>query len=220
MKFDFRLNGAVVALFSLLSLTVVLAITQSAVLLTWNVHVVEAFQAILLFICVPFTWFYVRPDTLTEQKKWFWLWAMAWWLMFFGRSISWGRDFFPEVPHFYYRIISIFVIAPVVLMLFSPHLRAEIEHKWKQVRLPFWYLLIAVLSLFFADSVEHHRFIDTWLYGYAANQDIVEELYENPFILALFCAAFYFMRQDRVTQQDKLMLAMEAELSPKPYQSK
>lgn len=71
MKFDFRLNGAVVALFSLLSLTVVLAITQSAILLTWNVHVVEAFQAILLFICVPFTWFYVRPDTLTEQKKWF-----------------------------------------------------------------------------------------------------------------------------------------------------
>lgn len=140
--------------------------------------------------------------------------------MFFGRSISWGRDFFPEVPHFYYRTISIFVIAPVVLMLFSPHLRAEIEHKWKQVRLPFWYLLIAVLSLFFADSVEHHRFIDTGLYGYAANQDIVEELYENPFILALFCAAFYFMRQDRVTQQDKLMLAMEAELSPKPYQSK
>ncbi len=218
MKFDFRLNGVVLVLFSLLFLTAFLAIAESSVLLTWNVHFLEAVQAIVLLACVPFTWFYVKPKTLNEQKKWFWLWAMAWWLMFFGRSISWGRDFFPEVPHIYYRIISIFVIAPVVFMLFSPHLRAEIKYKWQQVKLPFWYLLIAVLSLFLADSIEHHRFIDTLLLSNHANQDIVEELYENPFILALFFSAFYFMRQDRVTEQDKLTLAMEVELSPKPYQ--
>lgn len=84
--------------------------------------------------------------------------------------------------------------------------------------MPFWYLLIAILSLFLADSIEHHRFIDTLLLSNHANQDIVEELYENPFILALFCSAFYFMQQDRVTEQDKLMPAMQSELSPKPYQ--
>jgi len=218
MKFDFRLNGAVLVLFSLLFLTAFLAFAQEAILLTWNVHFFEAVQALVLFACVPFTWFYVKPQTLTEQKKWFWLWAMAWWLMFFGRSISWGRDFFPDVPRIYYRIISIFVIAPVVLMLFSPHLRAEIKYKWQQVRFPFWYLLIAILSLFLADSVEHHRFIDTLLFSYSANREIVEELYENPFIFALFFSALYFMRHDRLTEQDKQMLAMKAEFSPKPYQ--
>ncbi|KES14109.1 hypothetical protein GASC598I20_000200, partial [Gilliamella apicola SCGC AB-598-I20] len=26
--------------------------------------------------------------------------------MLFGRGISWGRDFFPDVPRFYYKIIA------------------------------------------------------------------------------------------------------------------
>ena len=71
MKFDFRLNGVVLVLFSLLFLTAFLAVAESSVLLTWNVHFLEAVQAIVLLACVPFTWFYVKPKTLTEQKKWF-----------------------------------------------------------------------------------------------------------------------------------------------------
>lgn len=122
---------------------------------------------------------------------------MAWWLMFFGRSISWGRDYFPEVPHLYFRMISIVVIAPVVFMLFSPKLRAEIKYKFQSVKFPFWYLIIAVVSLLFADSVEHHRLIDTWIFNSAISPDIVEELYELPFLLALFFSAFYFMQKDR-----------------------
>lgn len=210
MKFDFRLNVVALLLFSLLLSTAFLAIAKGPLLLTWDVHLIEDIQAIMLLACVPFTWFYMKPKTLTEQKKWFWMWAIAWWFMFFGRSISWGRDFFPEVPHIYYRIISIFVIAPVVVMLFSPHLRAEIEYKFHQAKFPFWYLLIAILSLFFADSVEHHRFMYTWLFADVMNQDIVEELYETPFILALFFMAFYFMKQDKVKVLGSEELSIEA----------
>ena len=117
--------------------------------------------------------------------------------MFFGRSISWGRDYFPEVPHLYFRMISIVLIAPVVFMLFSPKLRAEIKYKLQSVTFPFWYMIIAVVSLLFADGVEHHRLFDAWLFNSAINPDIVEELYELPFLFALFFSAFYFMQKDR-----------------------
>ncbi|MEE9902846.1 MAG: hypothetical protein PBU42_10290 [Acinetobacter haemolyticus] len=197
MKFDFRFNSVALLLCAFLLITLYFSLTHVSLLAALNVHFIENFQAILLLICVPFTWFYMRPKTLTEQKKWFWLWAMAWWLMFFGRSISWGRDYFPEVPHLYFRMISIVVIAPVVFMLFSPKLRAEIKYKFQSVKFPFWYLIIAVVSLLFADSVEHHRLIDTWIFNSAINPDIVEELYEFPFLLSLFFSAFYFMQKDR-----------------------
>lgn len=197
MKFDFRFNSVALVLCALLLVILYSALSHVSLLATLNVHLIENLQAILLLICVPFTWFYMRPKTLTEQKKWFWLWAMAWWLMFFGRSISWGRDYFPEVPHLYFRLISIVVIAPVVFMLFSPKLRAEIKYKFQSVKFPFWYLIIAVVSLLFADSVEHHRLIDTWIFNSAISPDIVEELYELPFLLALFFSAFYFMQKDR-----------------------
>lgn len=197
MKFDFRFNSVALLLCALLLVILYSALSHVSLLATLNVHLIENLQAILLLICVPFTWFYMRPKTLTEQKKWFWLWAMAWWLMFFGRSISWGRDYFPEVPHLYFRMISIVVIAPVVFMLFSPKLRAEIKYKFQSVKFPFWYLIIAVVSLLFADSVEHHRLIDTWIFNSAISPDIVEELYEFPFLLALFFSAFYFMQKDR-----------------------
>ncbi|MGG2099157.1 hypothetical protein ABFY41_16445 [Acinetobacter haemolyticus] len=197
MKFDFRFNSVALVLCALLLVILYSALSHVSLLATLNVHLIENLQAILLLICVPFTWFYMRPKTLTEQKKWFWLWAMAWWLMFFGRSISWGRDYFPEVPHLYFRMISIVVIAPVVFMLFSPKLRAEIKYKFQSVKFPFWYLIIAVVSLLFADSVEHHRMIDTWIFNSAISPDIVEELYEFPFLLALFFSAFFFMQKDR-----------------------
>ncbi len=67
-----------------------------------------------------------------------------------------------------------------------------------------------VLSLFFADSVEHHRFVYTWLIADVMNQDIVEELYETPFILALFFMAFYFMQHDQVEVTESETLPIEA----------
>ncbi len=67
-----------------------------------------------------------------------------------------------------------------------------------------------VLSLFFADSVEHHRFVHTWLFADVISLDIVEELYETPFILALFFMAFYFMQHDQVEVTESETLPIEA----------
>lgn len=212
MKFNFRFNFVALVLLVLLFGILLLAITQTHLLSNWNVHLIEDIQALILLLCVPFTWFYVKPKTLSEQKKWFWLWAIAWWAMFFGRSISWGRDFFPEVPHLYFRIISIFVIAPVILMLFSAQLRTEIKYKLQSVKFPFWYLFIAILSLFFADSIEHHCLIDTWLMSEGGNTDLIEELYEFPFILALFLSALYFMKLDKLPKEERLETFLDLKL--------
>lgn len=212
MKFNFRFNFVALVLLVLLFGILLLAITQTHLLSNWNVHLIEDIQALILLLCVPFTWFYMKPKTLSEQKKWFWLWAIAWWAMFFGRSISWGRDFFPEVPHLYFRIISIFVIAPVIFMLFSAQLRNEIKYKLQSVKFPFWYLFIAILSLFFADSIEHHRLIDTWLMSEGGNTDLIEELYEFPFILALFLSALYFMKLDKLPKEERLETFLDLKL--------
>lgn len=212
MKFNFRFNFVALVLLVLLFGILLLAITQTHLLSNWNVHLIEDIQALILLLCVPFTWFYMKPKTLSEQKKWFWLWAIAWWAMFFGRSISWGRDFFPEVPHLYFRIISIFVIAPVIFMLFSAQLRNEIKYKLQSVKFPFWYLFIVILSLFFADSIEHHRLIDTWLMSEGGNTDLIEELYEFPFILALFLSALYFMKLDKLPKEERLETFLDLKL--------
>lgn len=215
MKFNFRFNFVALVLLVLLFGILLLAITQTHLLSNWNVHLIEDIQALILLLCVPFTWFYMKPKTLSEQKKWFWLWAIAWWAMFFGRSISWGRDFFPEVPHLYFRIISIFVIAPVIFMLFSAQLRTEIKYKLQSVTFPFWYLFIAILSLFFADSIEHHRFIDTWLMSEGSNVDLIEELYEFPFILALFLSTLYFMKLDKLPKEERSETFLDLKLFQK-----
>lgn len=210
MIFDMRFDAKALFLLSLVLLTFLISIAKVEWLLTWNVHLIEDVQALILLLCVPFTWFYMKPKSLSDQKKWFWMWAIAWWLMFFGRSISWGRDFFPDVERIYFRAISVVVIAPVVFILFSSKLRAEIAYKVRFVRFPFWYLMIAIVSLFFADCVEHHRLIGSWLLIDLASQDVVEELYETPFIFALFSAAHFFMQQDRPVEVDIAIVCTES----------
>ena len=198
MKFDFRFTLTALCLVSMLLLIFFASHHYEPTLLTWDVPMIEDSQSLIVFLGVPLTWWYIKPKQLPEPQKWFWVWSMAWWLVLSGRSISWGRDFYPEVPHIYFRIISIFLIAPLVFLLFLKPLREEIWNKLKYATFPFWYLLIAFLSLFLADCVEHHRFLYHVLLDSHALQDTVEELYEYPLIFALFCSAFFFMKQDKL----------------------
>ena len=121
------------------------------------VRAIENIQALLLFGIFVFTLLYMQPWKLADGKKHFWFWAAAWWLMLCGRSTSWGRDYFPDVPKIYFRMISIVLIGTVVFMLCSKHLRSEIMLKLKHLSLPFWPLLLAVSGLIISDAVEHLR---------------------------------------------------------------
>ena len=161
------------------------------------VRFVENLQALLLLMCAIFSYFYIRPLDLQDGKKQFWLWAVLWWLLLFGRSTSWGRDYFPEVPKPYFRAISIMLISPVIFMLFSEHLRKEIIRKLKHFMLPVWALVLACSGLIISDAIEHERVIDTLFLRDIQYKDLMEELYEFPLILGLFLISFHLMKQDK-----------------------
>ena len=61
------------------------------------VQMIEDVQALMLLVIAFFCYFYIRPDRCSEGKKQFWFWAILWWIMLFGRSISWRRYYLPKV---------------------------------------------------------------------------------------------------------------------------
>ncbi len=161
------------------------------------VRAVENIQAILLLTFAAISYFYMQPMKLPETKKYFWLWSVLWWLLLFGRSISWGRDYFPDVPKMYFRGISIILIGSVVFMLFAKPLRKEIAFKMKHVAIPAWAMLMTLMGLIISDGIEHSRIYGGIFLHYVAYKDLMEELYEFPLIIGLFMMAFNIMQQDK-----------------------
>jgi hypothetical protein len=162
-----------------------------------DVRIIENIQALLLLLFAFVSYFYIKPLQLHEDKKAFWLWAICWWILLFGRSTSWGRDYFPEVPKMYFRGISIVLIGAVVFPLLSKVLRREIMNKFKTAVLPVWALVLAVVGLIISDAIEHQRFIGMLLLTENGNRDLMEELYEFPLILSLFAISFSLMKADK-----------------------
>lgn len=162
-----------------------------------EVRLIENIQAIMLFLFAVTTYAYMKPKQLPQGQKQFWLWAACWWLMLFGRSTSWGRDYFPEVPKIYFRMISIVLIGSIVFPLLQSSLRQEIVRKFRTALIPVWGLVIAFLGLIISDAIEHHRFIATWVVDANSNRNLMEELYEFPLIIGLFYVAFGLMRNEK-----------------------
>ena len=117
MLIDTRVSWSVLILAVLCLIFPFLADLQFPLLGGAVVRGVENIQALLLLIFAVFSYFYMQPMRLPEGKKYFWIWAVLWWLLLFGRSTSWGRDYFPEVPKVYFRGISVVLIGSVVFML-------------------------------------------------------------------------------------------------------
>jgi len=178
-----------------------------------TVTVVESIQALMLFGFAVFSFFYIRPFELSKGQKQFWLWSVAWWIMLFGRSTSWGRDYFPEVPKIYFRGISVLVIAPVVFMLFLAPLRQEIAYKFKHVSLPIWALILAFIGLLMSDGIEHNRFFIHFIFTDFIYKDLMEELYEFPLIIGLFLVAYPLMEQDCAVTKSTSQVIAEDDLS-------
>ncbi|ANF82199.1 hypothetical protein A3K93_08315 [Acinetobacter sp. NCu2D-2] len=162
---------------------------------------VEAIQALMLLAFAIFTYLYMQPLQRVSGQKQFWLWAVLWWVLLFGRSTSWGRDYFPEVPKPYFRAISVCLIAPVVFMLGSKALRQEIAKKARHMTVPVWAMALTLIGLVISDSIEHTRMLSMFFVLDTHYKDLLEELYEFPLIVGLFLVAYHFMQQDR-SQQD------------------
>ncbi len=161
------------------------------------VRAVEHSHALLLLLFAVLSYFFMRPTQLQQGKKQFWIWAVLWWLVLFGRSTSWGRDYFPDVPKIYFRGISVVLMGSVVFMLFSKPLRSEIALKIKTISIPVWAVLLVILGFVISDGIEHHRAYGEIFLRNVEYKDLIEELYEFPLIIGLFLVTLHVMRQDR-----------------------
>lgn len=162
-----------------------------------EVRLLENLQALLLLFIAIFSFVYMKPLQQETGKKEFWLWAVCWWVLLFGRCTSWGRDYFPDVPKIYFRGISIILIAAVIFPLLNKVLRQEIVIKLKTAIIPVWAIILTAVGLIISDAVEHHRFLGQLILASDGNESFIEELYEFPLILGLFIIAFSMMREDR-----------------------
>ena len=139
----------------------------------------------------------MRPFQLQNGQKQFWLWAACWWLLLFGRSTSWGRDYFPEVPKGFFRAISVVLIGSVLFPLMNGALRREIAHKFKTASISVWGIVLAVSGLIISDSIEHERMISAFFLHDQSHRNFVEEIFEFPLIFGLFIVAYGLMVQDK-----------------------
>ena len=213
MKFDFQLPVSILVMMICCLIFPFLPSLHLPLLGGMTVTAVESIQALMLFGFAVFSFFYIRPFELSKGQKQFWLWSVAWWIMLFGRSTSWGRDYFPEVPKIYFRGISVLVIAPVVFMLFLAPLRQEIAYKFKHVSLPIWALLLAFIGLLMSDGIEHNRFFTHFIFTDFIYKDLMEELYEFPLIIGLFLVAYPLMKQDCAVTKSTSQVIAEDDLS-------
>lgn len=213
MKFDFQLPVSILVMMICCLIFPFLPSLHLPLLGGMTVTAVESIQALMLFGFAVFSFFYIRPFELSKGQKQFWLWSVAWWIMLFGRSTSWGRDYFPEVPKIYFRGISVLVLAPVVFMLFLAPLRQEIAYKFKHVSLPIWALILAFIGLLMSDGIEHNRFFIHFIFTDFIYKDLMEELYEFPLIIGLFLVAYPLMKQDCAVTKSTSQVIAEDDLS-------
>jgi len=213
VKFDFQLPVSILVMMICCLIFPFLPSLHLPLLGGMTVTAVESIQALMLFGFAVFSFFYIRPFELSKGQKQFWLWSVAWWIMLFGRSTSWGRDYFPEVPKIYFRGISVLVIAPVVFMLFLAPLRQEIAYKFKHVSLPIWALILAFIGLLMSDGIEHNRFFIHFIFTDFIYKDLMEELYEFPLIIGLFLVAYPLMKQDCAVTKSTSQVIAEDDLS-------
>lgn len=158
---------------------------------------IENGQALWLLFGAVFTLGYIRPLSRPEGEKQFWLWAAVWWLVLLGRSTSWGRDYFPEQPKLLFRAISVVMISMIILpVLLSKRLSLDIVRRVRNEPLPLWLLAITACAFLISDTVEHHRLLAPIFLHNVQYGDMIEELYELPFMAGLFLMNLGFMQRD------------------------
>lgn len=168
------------------------------------VSMLENTQALWLLFGVIFTLCAVRRANFSASANTFWKWSALWWLVLLGRSVSWGRDYFPAGPRLVFRLISVALIGALVLSLFfSATLRKEIVERLRNSTLLLWTFVLTAASFLISDSVEHHRLIAPLFLHDRHYQDLIEELYEFPFMIGLFCVSYDLMKREyRASQFD------------------
>jgi len=184
---DFKFDNRAI---SLLILTVLLVLLGNFGLPLYNgltVFLIEFTQACILLIMALISWLiYANPKiNLDSDQRLFWFWTACWWLLLFGRSISWGRDYLPDYPRIYFKIIAASLFILVLSVLLFNGVKREIVRRFKFEKIPFWHTFMAFFYFGLVDIVEHNRIGINLLLADFSRQDLVEEMLEFSVILSL-----------------------------------
>lgn len=71
-------------------------------------------------------------------------------------------------------------------VLISKTLRQEIARRLREESLPLWLLTVTACAFLISDTVEHHRLLSPLFLHSKQYTDLIEELYELPFMIGLF----------------------------------
>ncbi|MCX8745018.1 hypothetical protein J3U68_06275 [Snodgrassella sp. B3882] len=156
--------------------------------------IVEQAQTIFLFGSFVFTLVLTLKYPFNAKQRAFWLWAALWWLVLLGRDQNWGRQMWPGYSIAVYHSIAAVLILGLVLMLSWPQLRQGIGY-YSRRPFPVWDFILATVAFLLADAVERGRWIAQFILYYPQYDDLLEELYECPFMLALFSVSCYMQWQ-------------------------
>jgi hypothetical protein len=171
---------------------------------SWRLDkIIEQLQSFMLLAIAIYTFFYAKRYSKHSDIRKFWLWTLLWWLVIFGRGISWGREFYPQVPHIIYRIISIIVISAPIITMFCPAIRRQIHYRFWFQKIPMWNVILAFLFLGISDIIEHHRVGVNFLLCSSERQDLLEELMEIPCFLSLIFVVLFLQRNERNIESNK-----------------
>lgn len=179
----------------LLIMILVVPLIQSLQINPAWINYVEDSQTLFLLFCFLFTLICTLTSKMQGSKYVFWLWASLWWLVLLGRDQNWGRQTIPGFPLVIYHTIGWVLISSLIVMLFCSRLRTGIKECFQQP-FPVWNFILATISFLLADAVERGRWIAHFVLYQANYDELVEELYEVPFMLALFSVSVILQLRD------------------------
>lgn len=147
--------------------------------------IVEAFQVLLLLTGAAVSGFLAYQQ---KDKRAFWLWAMMWWIVLFGRSINWGRLIWSDYSRTMFHMIAVALVATLLIPLIINQSRRKIISVIRHYGVPINLLIVLTALFAVVDQVEHLRFPFSYFQTYLNVQDIdlLEEIVETFFIVGLF----------------------------------
>lgn len=195
--FDFRFYKSSAAIIGVLFICYFLGNYILPICGGLTVTLIEHLQSLTVIVMIGYVYFANKRNITDIERYRFWLWTLLWWLLILGRGISWGRDFFPEVPRIIYKCIGGLLIALPLLSMFLPTIRREIVCRYKYEKIPVWSIFLMFISFALVDVVEHHRIGYNLFVISRERQDLVEELFEMPFYFSLILSVCYLMRNEK-----------------------
>ncbi len=177
--------------------------------LTSSLQIIENAQLLLLL-----TGSAVSIRFAIEQKsdRLFWLWAALWWILLFGRSINWGRLYFPGFPREYYRLIGVFITLMLLLPWLIAQYRQSLMNVIRRAGIPYKTLLMLVTIFLMVDQVEQNRMLFQSISSFVPfhNTELLEEIIESFFVVGLFeCIRYYRVKITNSKQDSPICFNIE-----------